>query len=73
MLLFVTVLFFIKNMCGNTFYEACLYISKGQCPASHYCKIMNGLLDIIPLITWLFTKEINNMTQNIDLNTFLLI
>ncbi len=28
--------------------------------------------DIIPLITWLFTKQINNMTQNIDLNILLI-
>ncbi len=35
--------------------------------------IMTGSLDIIPLITWLFTKQINNMTQNIDLNIILLI
>ncbi len=28
----------------------------------------NDSLDIILLITWLFTKQINNMTQNIDLN-----
>ncbi len=35
--------------------------------------IMTGLLDIIPPIrpTWLFTKETNNLTQNIDLKLFL--
>ncbi len=30
--------------------------------------IMTGSLDIILLITWQFTKEINNMRENIDLN-----
>ncbi len=35
--------------------------------------IMTGSLDIIQVITWLFAKEINNMTQNIDLLITLLI
>ena len=35
--------------------------------------IMTHLLYIILLITWLFTNEINNLTQNIDLKMILLI
>ena len=35
--------------------------------------IMTRSLYIIPLITWLFTKEINNLTQNIDLEMILLL
>ncbi len=35
--------------------------------------VMTSSLDVIPLITCLLTTEINNMTQNVDLNIILLI
>lgn len=37
-----------------------------------YFAIMTSSLYIMPLITWLLTKEIYNLTQNIDIK-FLLV
>ena len=35
-------------------------------PVGILFAITTGLLDIIPFITWLFTKAIKDVTQNVD-------
>ncbi len=42
-------------------------------PVRVLLAVMTDSLNVIPLITQLFTKHINNMTQNINLNITLLI